>query len=69
LALNVKPKEMEEIAHGNCITKMEQISDIEQGVDQEAQINVFGWNYLSGASISWKSMASNSVTLSSTEGE
>jgi hypothetical protein len=49
---------------------MEGDSDSEFGADQETRISVFGWNlYFCGALIAWKSKASNSVTLSSTEAE
>jgi hypothetical protein len=64
LALNVKPNKLE------GLTELEGISDSEYGADQEISISVFGWNlYFCGALISWKSKASNSVTLSSTEAE
>jgi hypothetical protein len=64
LALKVKPNQLEGLA------ELEGISDSEYGADQESHISVFGWNlYFCGALISWKSKASNSVTLSSTESE
>jgi hypothetical protein len=64
LALNVIPNNLEGLA------ELEETSDSECGADQETGISVFGWNlYFCGALISWKSKASNSVTLSSTEAE
>jgi hypothetical protein len=52
------------------LAKLEGISDSEYAADQETRISVFGWNlYFCGALISWKSKASNSVTLTSTEAE
>jgi hypothetical protein len=62
LALKIKPNKLE------GLTELEGKSDSEYESDQETRINVFGWNlYFCGALISWKSMASNSVTLSSPE--
>jgi hypothetical protein len=64
LALKVKHNKLEGMA------ELEGISDSDYGADQETRISVFGWNlYFCGASISWKSKASNIVTLSSTEAE
>jgi hypothetical protein len=52
------------------LAELEGISDSEYGLDQETRISVFGWNLcFCRALISWKSKASNSVTLSSTEAE
>jgi hypothetical protein len=76
LALKLKPNakgpsfEMEGIQDKDGRAEMEGVSDSEFGADQETRISVFGWNlYFCGALIAWKSKASNSVTLSSTEAE
>jgi hypothetical protein len=76
LALKLKPNtkesnfDIEGTTDGADLTELEGISDSEYGADQETRISVFGWNlYFCGALIAWKSKASNSVTLSSTEAE
>jgi hypothetical protein len=64
LAQKDKPNKLE------GLTEMEGISDSAYGADQETRKNVFGWNlYFCGALISWKSKATNGVSLSSTETE
>jgi hypothetical protein len=64
LAVKVKPNKLE------GMTELEGISDSKYGADHETQIGVFGWNlYFCSALISWRSKASNCVTLSLTEAE
>jgi hypothetical protein len=76
LALKLKPNtkesnfNIEGTTDGADLTELEGISDSEYIADQETRVSVFGWNlYFYGAFIAWKSKASNSVTLSSTEAE
>jgi hypothetical protein len=52
------------------LAELEGVSDSEYGAEQATQISIFVCSlYFCGALISWKSKASNSVTLSSTEAE
>jgi hypothetical protein len=76
LALNLKPNakgpsfEIEGIKDKDGRAELEGVSDSDFVADQETRISVFGWNlYFCGALIAWKSKASNSVTLLSTEAE
>jgi hypothetical protein len=76
LALKLKPIEkgpsfeMEGLHDKDGRAEMEGVSDSEFGAYQEIRTGVFGWKlYFCGALIAWKSKASNSVTLSSTEAE
>jgi hypothetical protein len=76
LALKLKPHakvpsfEMEGLQDKDGRADMEEVSDSDFGADQETRNSVFGWNlYFCGAMNAWKSKASNSVTLSSTEAE
>jgi hypothetical protein len=49
---------------------MDGISDSEYGADEETRISVFCYEvYYCEALVAWKSKASRSVTLSSTEAE
>jgi hypothetical protein len=76
LALKLKPNtkesnfDIEETTDGADLSELEGMSDSEYRADQETRISVYDWNlYFCGAFIAWKSKASNSVTLSSTEAE
>ena len=64
LALKLKPNTTE------SFFRMDGISDSEYGADEETRISVFGYEvYFCEALVAWKSKASRSVTLSSTEAE
>jgi hypothetical protein len=76
LELKLKPNtresnfNIEGTTDGADLTELEGISNSEYRADEETRISVFGWNlYFCGAFIAWKSKASNSVTLLSTEAE
>jgi hypothetical protein len=64
LALKLKPDTTQ------SFFEMEGITDSEFGADQDTRISVFGYEvYFCKALVAWKSRASRSVTLSSTEAE